>query len=206
MFSGIISEIGQVLEAVSSETGMAIKIGATEAFGHELSLGCSISVNGVCLTLTAFQNSTNSVVLSFDVIRESLNRSNLKELKTGTSVNLERSLKFGDEIGGHLCSGHVDCEIAVQAVSQIGESKEIDFIVPEKFNKYIFEKGFIAINGASITVSKKIENGFRVALIPETLNRTNLNLLAVADSVNLEVDRQTQVIVESVEQYLARTA
>ena len=204
MFSGIISEIGTVLSAKPVITGMELKLSASRAFSDGIKTGFSVAVNGACLTVVSFKisESEDRSELDFIVVKESLNRTNLNNLTTDSCVNLERSIKIGDEIGGHLLSGHIDCQITTSSVQEIGEGKEIVFELPDKYSRYVFEKGYVALNGASITVAKKEGNTFKVALIPETLTRTNLGLLKQGDRVNLEIDRQSQVIVETVERYL----
>jgi riboflavin synthase len=202
MFSGLICDIGRVLACSPNPTGLELVLAVPASLAQGLSLGASVSINGVCLTLVKLEIGEAESSLYFDVIQESLSRSNLSSLKVNSVVNVERSLKMGEEIGGHLCSGHVDGQIEALSVIPVGEGRKIEFSCPEKFEKYIFEKGYVALNGASITVAKKSAASFVVALIPETLKRTNLGSLVVGDKVNLEIDRQTQAIVDSVERVM----
>lgn len=214
MFSGIVAGLYPIKSIETTASGVVLSVFLPNSLLAGLKAGESVAVNGVCLTVVAFVRGADTGAtiagkqvidgyVSFDVVPETLTRSNLAELKEGTFVNIERSLKFGDEVGGHLCSGHIDCMITVMSIARLGEGAEIRFAVENPFYRYIFEKGYVALNGASLTVAKKYEDGFLVAFIPETLRSTNLGLLSVGAKVNLEVDRSTQVIVETVERVLS---
>jgi len=200
MFSGIVRAICPVNSVDISPSGLRLTLGFQPYLLQGLETGASISVNGVCLTVVSFSISESSA--SFDVVPETLKRSNLLELETGSMLNIERSLKFGDEVGGHLCSGHVDTMSIVSEIVEHGEGAEIDFSVAQEWEKYIFEKGYITLNGASLTVAKKLAGSFRVAFIPETRSKTNLGALQIGSRVNVEIDRATQAIVETVERVL----
>jgi riboflavin synthase len=200
MFSGIIRGIYSVVKADIIDSGLSLVLNFDHKLIPGLEIGASISVNGVCLTVVNyFQGQEQTYSVHFEVVPETLRRTNLSELKVGSLVNIERSLKFGDEVGGHLCSGHVDGLATVTNIEKIGEGAEIDFSVEEVHSKFILEKGYVALNGASLTVAKKLVTGFRVAFIPETLSKTNLGNLVIGSKVNIEIDRATQAIVETVE-------
>lgn len=203
MFSGIISGLCPVKTLKKSLSGLTLAVNLEDRLTLGLQIGASVAVNGVCLTVVKIEACHDSSKdIFFDVVEETLKRSNLCEIKAGSVVNIERSLKFGEEVGGHLCSGHIDDQVTVSSITVIGDSREIDFEVSAELSKYIFEKGYVALNGASLTVARKDLNRFRVAFIPETLSKTNLGSLVVGSKVNLEIDRGTQAIVNTVERVL----
>ncbi len=167
----------------------------------DLEIGASVALDGVCMTVTAISGTR----VSFDAMQETLNLTTLGDVKEGQYLNVERSAKQGAEIGGHLISGHVDgtAELVERTVTE--NNLTLFFRLPERLLKYVFHKGFIGLHGCSLTVATmdKSSSIFSVCLIPETLRVTNLGVLAVGDRVNIEVDRQTQVIVDTVERVLA---
>ena len=148
------------------------------------SLGSSISCNGVCLTLISQKNK----LLSFYLSNETLKRSNFSNIKKGKIINLEKSLKFGDEISGHYTQGHVDTVGKILNIRIIDKTWIIKINVPTKFNKFIVEKASIHINGVSLTVSKMKKKFFEINIIPHTLKLTNLKSLKPKDIVNIEFD------------------
>ena len=175
------------------------KVKTQSGFLKDLSIGASIAVNGVCLTVVKFTEGS----VSFDVIPETLRVTNLEFVSEGSEVNLERSLKFGDEVGGHILSGHISCK----ASSRLVKSKEeIELVVecPEEWNKYILLKGYIAINGASLTIAKKTTNSFSVFLIPETLDATNLSQVSNGDLLNIEIDQSTYATINAAESLISK--
>ena len=186
MFTGIVQEIGEIKECNKTSSGKSIEIYATNSFTENLKKGASVSVNGVCLTAVS---STNGNMI-FDVIKETLRISNLDDIKIGSMVNLERSLKYGDEVGGHILSGHVSCKAKSRLIQNDGE-KELRIECPRELLEFIFLKGYVAINGASLTVAKKEKASFSVFLIPETLSATNLSELLGDSFLNIEVDQST---------------
>ena len=206
MFSGIISGLCTVKEVKNSSSGVSLGIKIENRLLKGLEIGASVAVNGVCLTVVKIEgNSDSTSNVYFDVVPETLQRSNLSEIQNGSEVNIERSLKFGDEVGGHLCSGHVDGKVSVVSMTEFGLGREIEFEVKSDLLKFILEKGYVALNGASLTIANRTSNGFRVAFIPETLSKTNLGALVIGSNVNLEIDRSTQAIIETVERVLATT-
>tara|TARA_B100001250_G_scaffold398887_1_gene407674 strand:- start:962 stop:1546 length:585 start_codon:yes stop_codon:yes gene_type:complete len=186
MFTGIVQEIGEIKECDETASGKNIHISTTSSFTKNLQDGASVSVNGVCLTVVSSSN-TNMV---FDVIKETLRVTNLDDIKVGSAVNLERSLKFGDEVGGHILSGHVSCKGKSKLIQHDGES-ELRIECPQEWLDFVFLKGYVAINGASLTVAKKEEGSFSVYLIPETLEATNLSEITEESFLNIEVDQST---------------
>lgn len=202
MFTGIVQGIATVQSVVSTSEIVTLTLAFPAGFSKGITQGASVAVHGCCLTVVLIGNDT----LSFDAVPETMARTSFKNLKEGSKVNVERSLKFGDEVGGHLLSGHVDTVGSIADIRKFELSKEVTFKVPLGMIKYIFEKGYIAINGASLTVTKvdRATGEFRVSLIPETLAKTTFGEAVPGDLVNIEVDRTTQAIVDTVELVLAR--
>lgn len=168
-----------------------------------VTIGASIALNGTCLTVTETDLAGNTA--TFDVIEETLKRTNLGSLQEGSAVNFERSARVGDEIGGHTVSGHVQTTARIDSVTTGDGKTRMDFSLSDPFwKKYVLQKGFVSIDGCSLTVGETTgEGGFCVYLIPETLRVTVLGDKAVGDFVNVEVEAQTQAIVDTVERVLA---
>ena len=197
MFTGIVQGIASIIATSQGEsaTKVSIKLPETE----NLRIGASVSIDGVCLTVT----SINDSIVDFDIIAETLQRTTLSDLETGSQVNFERALRFGDELGGHLLSGHVMSAGLIHSITENGEGKDISIITPPSLQKYIIEKGFVAIDGISLTVGAVQSNIFALHLIPETLRMTTLATKQEGDAVNIEIDSNTQTIVSTVERILA---
>ena len=179
MFTGIVEEVG-TLEAVEANR---LVIGASKVL-NDLKVSGSICVNGACLTVTSRQDSSFSV----DVVPETLRRTNLGSLNAGDPVNLERPLAVGDRFGGHIVQGHVDATGAVESIVQDGEALLIKLRASASVMRYVVEKGFIAVDGTSLTVVNCNSRMFTVTLIPYTRDNTALGTRKVGDSVNLEAD------------------
>ena len=192
MFSGIVQTKSERHETSKTDSGIKLKITTNESFYLNIKKGDSVSVDGVCLTVTDFGKN----YAFFDVIPETLRCTNLNEINENRIFNLERSLKFGDEVGGHLVSGHVHETGTVDEVA-IGDEYILRISFSNNLSKYLFKKGYVAINGASLTIKDKEENHLTVALIPETLQATNLKNLIKGDKVNLEADQQIVATVDS---------
>ena len=186
MFTGIVQEIGEIKECNKTSSGKTIEVLATNSFIENLKRGASVSINGVCLTAVSTSNGT----MVFDVIKETLRITNLDDIQVGSMVNLERSLRYGDEVGGHILSGHVSCKAKSRLIQNEGEI-ELRIECPEEWLDFILLKGYVAINGASLTVAKKEKDSFSVFLIPETLSATNLSELVKDSFLNIEVDQST---------------
>ncbi len=199
MFTGIVQGLCRVA-AVSDEPGLRRLQLQLDDLASGLQLGASVSVNGTCLTATFVENGR----VGFDVIRESIARSNLGGLAVGDLVNVERSLKFGDEIGGHVLSGHVADVVTVAQIDTGPRERTVWFDVPREWLAFLFHKGFVALDGASLTIAaiERDRGRISVSLIPETIERTTLGRVVVGDHVNLEIDVQTQTIVSTVERLL----
>ena len=195
MFSGIIQEIGIVKKISTKNNVQKIQIKCTKGFLENLDIGNSVSVDGVCLTIVKFAEG----MLFFDVIAETISRSIITEYKIGTKVNLENSLKYGESVGGHLCSGHVHTKGVIKEVELNGDSKSMLIELDQKWFKYVLEKGYISVNGCSLTIGKVSGNSFNLHLIPETLRATNLNDLIFGGFINIEIDQNTIAIVDTTE-------
>ena len=199
MFSGIVQGTGRVQKITAKKSYISIEISAPENFNKKLKKGASISVNGVCLTSL----DSGQKKLKFDVINETLSKTNISKLKKGSLVNLERSITASTEIGGHLMSGHIHFSGRVEKILTKNTNKDLQIIFPRKYKEYIFEKGYIGLNGCSLTLGKVNKDSFYVHLIPETLEVTNLNALKKGSLVNIEIDQNTIAVVETVKNSLA---
>ena len=197
MFSGLVQDLGEVAHLSLEDMGTCIEIEVNPKLTIDLNIGDSISVDGVCLTVSSFKASS----LKFDVIHQTLRISNLNELKVGSLVNIERSLRYGGEIGGHILSGHITGTAKAIIKKNISE---MELVIDKKieWSKYIFNKGYIAINGASLTIAKNEDKTFSIFLIPETIASTNLSLRDKNFIVNIEIDSQTIAIVNTTERLL----
>ena len=200
MFSGIVSGIGSVKSIKHKNDIISIEVKAPKNFSKKLKKGASVSVDGVCLTAI----NSDSDTIKFDVIEETLSRTTIGNFVKGQKVNLERSMTASSEIGGHLISGHIHCVSEIISINEKKSSKDIKISVPRGMDKYILEKGYIGINGCSLTVGKVFKTNFNIHLIPETLKVTNLDLLKEKSLVNIELDQNTVTIVDSVEKILNR--
>jgi len=179
VFTGIVEEVGVV--AKINDNGMTVL--ATKVT-EDLKLGDSIAVNGTCLTAVSFDRTEFSVDLSPETVR----RTSLGRLSVGGPVNLERALLASDRMGGHIVQGHVDGTGRVMSTKRDGDSTIFRIRVPKRLNRYIVEKGFVAVDGISLTVVKIGASSFTLAVIPYTLKNTNLAALSIGDRVNLEAD------------------
>lgn len=203
MFTGIVQGTATLVEVIEKEAFRTHVVALSAELREGLVLGASVAHNGVCLTVTAIDGDR----VSFDLMRETLRLTNLGDLAVGDSVNIERAARFGDEIGGHAMSGHVICMAELTAIEEAPNNRRLWFRLPEAYGRFLFDKGYIGVDGISLTIGEvRQEAGgpsFCVNLIPETLSRTILGGRVVGDRVNIEIDPQTQAIVESVERILA---
>ncbi|HET6548017.1 MAG TPA: riboflavin synthase [Solirubrobacter sp.] len=182
MFTGLVADLGTVTAVDTTADGVRLAVSTTLA--GELREGDSIAVNGVCLTATRVADGT----FAADVMRESLRRSSLAGVAPGSTVNLELPLRAADRLGGHVVQGHVDGVAVVRETRDDGFARVVTFDTPPGLLRYMVEKGSIAVDGVSLTVSAVDEASFSVSLIPETLERTTLGEAAPGRPVNLEVD------------------
>ncbi len=199
MFTGIVQCTAPVVALSDHEGVRTFAVSLPPKLREGLQIGASVANNGVCLTVTKLENDK----VFFDVVRESLVKTNLGALHLGSRVNIERSLVFGQEIGGHLVSGHVVCCAEVVEFEQGEGEVRLRLALPRQWMKYVLHKGFIAVNGCSLTVGERFEDGFSLYLIPETLAITNLSDCQAGDRLNIEIDSQTQTIVDTVERVMA---
>ncbi|MDP2983286.1 MAG: riboflavin synthase [Candidatus Latescibacter sp.] len=183
MFTGLIEEVGKVVSTVRRGSMMDITIEA-HVILDDMKLGDSVSISGACQTVTGFDTSTFTV----QAVEETLRRSTLGDLANGEAVNLERSLRLMDRLGGHLVQGHVDGTGKITRIGGTGENKLISIAQPPELSRYIVEKGSIAVDGVSLTVTYARAAEFRVSVIPHTLGATTLSRARVGDRVNLETD------------------
>jgi len=200
MFTGIVQGVA-VVDDIESAPGLstfAIRFPADKVQG--ITIGASVAVNGTCLTVTRQETD----LLFFDAMQETLGLTTLGALKPGDRINFERAARIGDEIGGHLLSGHIHTTADTVAIDRPENNCTLTFEVPAQWAHYIFPKGYIAINGASLTIGEVMQNRFNIHLIPETLRATTFADIATGDRVNIEIDSQTQTIVDSLGPILER--
>jgi len=204
MFTGIVQGTAEVVAIQEAEAFRTHVLALPAPLNEGLALGASVAHNGVCLTVTAIDGER----VSFDLMRETLRVTNLGALKEGGRVNIERAARFGDEIGGHAMSGHIMGMAELVELDEAPNNRRLWFEVPAALGRFLFDKGYIGVDGISLTIGAtrraSAEHGprFCVDLIPETLARTILVDRAPGDLVNIEIDPQTQAIVETVERVL----
>lgn len=180
MFTGLVEKVSSVISYSKTSKGAIVSFGVDETF-YDVKIGDSIALNGVCLTVVDFKNNE----ISADIMNETLETSNLKFLKTGDKINLERAMKANSRFDGHIVSGHIDTIAKIHSIKPDGFSKRVEI---EAKTDLIIQKGSITINGVSLTVSKVDNKLFEVSLIPKTQAETNLSDLKKGDIVNIEYD------------------
>ena len=209
MFSGIVEGTGIITDIEERSEHIHWKVQLPKGSEEGLEIGASVSLDGVCLTATNIEDR----IIGFDLIQETLQRTTLNERKIGDTVNIERALRYGEEVGGHLVSGHIMGTGTIVDITnpmqQSGENTDdtadIQISIPNSLIDYIFEKGYIAIDGISLTIGKVDESaGFYLHIIPETLRRTTLGTKSVGDSVNIEIDSMTQAVVDTVKRVMKK--
>ena len=183
MFTGIVREVGRVIEVGAGEAGATLRIAAPETAART-AVGDSVAIGGVCLTAESVDGET----MRFQAVPETLGRSTLGGLQAGDAVNVEPALRAGEPLGGHIVQGHVDGLGFVRAIEQEGDGVRMSFDVPPELLAYLVEKGSVTVDGVSLTVAALEDDVFAVALIPHTLSVTTLGALAPGAQVNLEVD------------------
>jgi riboflavin synthase len=182
VFTGIVEATGEVLE-LRTGASQFVRLRASEIV-NETAIGESVAINGCCLTIT----SRNEDELTFDLLAETLSRTNLGSLQSGDRVNLERALPANGRIGGHFVQGHIDCASRVVAFDNIANDWRLEIDLPSQFSQYVVAKGSIALNGVSLTVAELGASSFVVWIIPHTYAATNLSLIRPGDAVNVEFD------------------
>jgi len=199
MFTGIVQGTAEVVGIEKKKAFRTHVMRMPESGISGLQPGASIAHNGCCLTVTEIRDD----LVSFDLMEETLRVTNLGELEPGDRVNFERAARFGDEIGGHQMSGHIICTAEVVQVRVTENNRKIRFRLPDTLSRYLFPKGYIGIDGISLTIVDVEGPEFNISLIPETLSRTNIGTRRPGDRVNIEIDPQTQAIVDTVERVLS---
>ena len=183
MFTGIVTDRGVVLRIDNKGGQKRIVIGC-HYDSSDLDVGASISCDGCCLTVVDFEGGG----IAFDVSNETISRTTIKDWQPETIVHIEKSMRLGDELGGHLVFGHVDGKAKLESIERDGECFLVKISVPQELSHYVAEKGSVALNGVSLTVTDVKDNVFGVSIIPHTWEVTNLSRLSVGDEMNFEVD------------------
>lgn len=184
MFTGIIAAIGKINSVQSKGGDLRLQVATQKLDLSDVKLGDSIAINGVCLTVVELLSGQ----VSFDVSRESIERTSLGNVQSGSEVNLEKALAVGDRLGGHIVSGHVDGLGTIIARQESARSVQFRVEVPDELARYIAEKGSVCIDGVSLTVNKAEQNWFEVNIIPHTMQETIIKTYQVGTRINLEVD------------------
>lgn len=200
MFTGIVQGVASVAELQERPGLRSLLLRFPPGFTQGLEIGASVAVDGVCLTVTALEADG----ARFDAMQQTLSLTTLGGLAPGSRVNVERAAKEGAEVGGHVLSGHVDTQVTLASIRRPENNHVLRFSVPRPWMRYVFAKGYIAVNGASLTIAEanRAEAWFEVWLIPETLRMTTFGDKREGDALNLEIERSTQVIVDTVTELL----
>lgn len=204
MYTGIVQGLEKIVNIQQGDNFTTLYISNENNFFSDVFIGASVAIEGVCLTATSFDTVLNMV--SFDVAEVSNTLTTLKFLKIGDEVNVERSIKAGMENGGHNLYGHIEGMATIKDVVHKGETVHIDIIIPDDNIKYFFKKGFIGLQGCSLTVNRvdRSSNEISVDLIPETLRLTTFKHVKIGDKLNYEIDQMTRTMVDTLESIHAR--
>ena len=199
MYTGIVQGLEKIIEIQKGDGFITIVVSNQQHFFADVFIGASVAINGVCLTVTTIDAALNQI--HFDISDVTLALTTLKNLKVGDAVNIERSAKVGAENGGHNLYGHIEGTAIVKALEQRGETFHIDLQIPEGNIKYFFLKGFIGLNGCSLTINRVDRQASEISidLIPETLRLTTWKDAKVGDEVNYEIDQMTRTLVDTLE-------
>ncbi len=200
MYTGIVQTVAPIRKLTRNPGHLAFDIELSDEMRDDLKIGASVSLEGVCMSVTKIDGN----IVGFDAMDATLERTNLGTFEEGQGINVERSMKPTDENGGHNVAGHVSCTAEIVAIKSEGPNAMIRFKVPEEWAKYIFVRGFLAVNGASLTVAEAEGNVFTIYLIPETMRQTTFGTYKVGDRLNIEVEQQTMVTVNVMERTLER--
>ena len=199
MFTGIVSGKGQVQKIIKYKDYLSLIIKAPKGFSKNLVKGASVAVNGVCLTVKKGKTD----FLEFDVIEETIQKTNLKNISRLSKVNLERSMTAKTEIGGHLVSGHIHGTGEVLKVLNKQATKDLQIKIPKSLREYFFYKGYVALNGCSLTIGRVLKTSFYIHLIPETVSVTTFKDITKGDLINIEVEQATINTVETVKRVMS---
>lgn len=199
MYTGIVQGLEKVVEIRKGNGFVTIIVSDQQGFFADVFIGASVAVNGVCLTVTTIDREQQQI--HFDISNVTLELTTLKSLKVGDEVNIERSAKVGAENGGHNLYGHIEGTAQVNQIERRGETLHIDLQIPAGNIKYFFLKGFIGLNGCSLTVNRvdRVKSEISIDLIPETLRLTTWKSVQVGDEVNYEIDQMTRTLVDTLE-------
>jgi len=192
MFTGIVAGTAPIVEIGGDDAVRTFSVDLN-GFDNDLEIGASVSLDGVCMTVVSLENG----IVSFDAISETLGRTTLSKRLVGDLLNVERSLRLGDELGGHILSGHIIGTAEILKREENGDGVDFLISIPEGCNHFVLEKGYIAVDGMSLTIGKCDEVGFFLHVIPETLRITSIGKKSVGDLVNIEIDSRTQAVVEA---------
>ena len=198
MFTGIVSGQGYIHKIKNNVDYASIAIKAPAGFSKNLKRGASVAVNGVCLTVK--KGATD--LLEFDVITETLEKTNFKLLSKGNKVNPERSMQADTEIAGHLVSGHIHGVGIIKNVNDRGKTKDLRIQPPASLMEYLFYKGYVGLNGCSLTIGRVLKSSFDIHLIPETITVTNFQKIKKGDLINIEIDQTTINTVETIKKIM----
>ena len=199
MFTGLIEEVGSVVAIRVSDRGTQLQVAAPHT-AKKIRSGDSVAVNGCCLTLTSRRGNQ----LTFDLLEETIARTNLKMLRPEAPVNLERALSADRCVGGHFVQGHVDCPSRILAFDESGRDYRLEVELPAEFAHYVVSKGSIALNGISLTIAKILPKSFVVWIIPHTKRHTNLDCAKTGDLLNLEFDILAKYVDRMLSRYTQR--
>tara|TARA_B100000886_G_scaffold281844_1_gene205976 strand:+ start:215 stop:817 length:603 start_codon:yes stop_codon:yes gene_type:complete len=192
MFTGIVAGTAPIVDISGDDSVRTFSVDLN-GFDSDLEIGASVSLDGVCMTVVDIKNG----IVSFDAISETLDRTTLSNRMVGDLLNVERSLRYGDELGGHILSGHIIGTAEILKREEVGDGVDFLISIPDGCNQFILEKGYIAVDGMSLTIGKCDEDCFFLHIIPETLRITSIGNKSKGDLVNIEIDSKTQAVVEA---------
>lgn len=199
MFTGIVQTKLPIRQIDEREDFATLTLAFPPALREGLNIGASVAINGTCLTVRTITGE----LVSFDAIAQTLKVTNLGRLRAGDVVNIERAARFGDEIGGHVLSGHIMDQVTVLDVQDSAHNRVVWMQRPAHLAPFLLDKGYVALNGCSLTIAEVQHDRFAVYLIPETRDVTTFGEVVTGDRINLEVDAQTQAVVETVRRLMA---
>ena len=196
MFTGIITDVGEIL-SIDLDNG---KIKISSKFNHnDIDIGASICCSGICLTVVEKDKYKNYSYFCFEVSQETISCTSVKFWKKNTKINLEKSLRFGDEVGGHLVTGHVDCLGEIKSINKSKNSNIFKIKYPKKYKRYVASKGSICLDGISLTINEAFDDFFSVNIIPHTEENTSWSKISKGDSINIEFDVLARYVASQLE-------
>ena len=196
MFTGIVTDVGEIL-SINLDSG---KIKISSKFDlNDIDIGASICCSGICLTVVEKDKHKNNSYFCFEVSQETISCSSVKFWKKNTKINLEKSLRFGDEVGGHLVTGHVDCLGEIDSINKSKNSNVFKIKYPKEYKKYVASKGSICLDGISLTINEVFDDFFSVNIIPHTEENTSWSKISKGDSINIEFDVLARYVASQLE-------